>query len=120
VSRAPRASGSARQLCRVVEVARKLGMLSPALVAAALRVPLEEARLLVAALKALGWVERVRGEEACPCSRCPLAKVCPYRLTGDQQRTTVYRVTRRALEACRRLEQGEETVEENPQADDKA
>ncbi len=98
---------SVERLCRAVIAASRLGVLSAELLVAALRVPLEEARLLLAALLAAGWAEPIRGETGCPCSRCPLARVCPFARHGGERRSTqLYRVRREAVERCRKLLEG--------------
>jgi len=102
---APRVS--AEKLCRATLAASRLGVLSAELLVAALRVPLEEARLLLAALLAAGWAEPVRGEAGCPCSRCPLARICPFARQGTGRRAAqLYRVKRDAVERCKKLLEG--------------
>jgi hypothetical protein len=91
---------SAAKLCRAVLVAEKLGVLSPEALVAALRLSPEEARMVVAALVAAGWVEPVE-ESECPCSRCPFARFCPF-ARGAQRPRRLYRVRRDVVEKCRR------------------
>ena len=94
-----------REFCRVVEAAEKLGVLSEALIAAVLKIPLSRARMVLGALESMGWIEPVKaGAGGCPCSRCPLARVCPLPRLGRMSAATVYRVTAKAREACRRLQ----------------
>ena len=108
---------TAEKMCKVIEAARRLGALSPELAAAVLRIPISEARLLVAALEAAGWIERINSQgSSCPCSRCPFARFCPFARRGQVR--PMYRVSPRALERCRRLREKkvEKPVEENTQS----
>ncbi len=95
---------SSEKLCRAVLVAEKLGVLAPEALVAALRARPEEARLLVAALVAAGWAEPVEAG-GCPCSRCPFSRFCPFARRGGEERRgpRLYRVSRPAVERCRRL-----------------
>lgn len=91
----------AERICKVVERAKRLGVLGPQLVAAVLRIPLHEAEALLASMESTGLVERLRaGERGCPCSRCPLARVCPWSRGGGAG-AVLYKLTEKARRLCR-------------------
>ncbi len=85
----------------MVERAKRLGVLGPQLVASVLHVSLAEAEALLASMESAGLVERLRGAGGCPCSRCPLARVCPWSRSGSTQGAVLYRLTGKARRACR-------------------
>ncbi len=89
------------RICRVVAEAKRLGVLGPQLVAQVLRVGLAEAEALLASMESAGLVERLRGTGGCPCSRCPLARVCPWSRGGGARQAVLYRLTEKARRACR-------------------
>ncbi len=110
---APRPRVTPEDMCRLILEAERLGALGPGLAASLLKLSSKEAEALIALLEAMGWikpVEQPSGTGGCPCTRCPLARVCPLARLAQQTsrgRSRVYQVDPKALDYCRRRLQGQ-------------
>lgn len=95
----------------MLEALARTGAAAPEYLAAVTGLPRGRVEAILALLEASGVVERAgSAAAACPCSRCPLARVCGVPRGGARVR--LYRVRRGALEACKR----QQPVGEHPQA----
>jgi len=95
-------SNGREELCRIALAIAELGVSAPEYIAYRLRVPLHRVRSALAMMESFGWIERVEADKsACPCSKCPLRKICP--VAGRAEKIPLYRVKKEVLEYCKRL-----------------
>ncbi len=97
--------GSEEELCKIALTIAELGIAAPEYIALRLRIPLHRVRSALGLMETFGWVERIEQDNsACPCSKCPLRKICPIaqgkRTSGEVK---VYRVRREIIEHCKRV-----------------
>jgi len=97
--------GSEEELCKIALAIAELGIAAPEYVALRLRMPLHKVRSALGLMETFGWVEQLeQGSSACPCSKCPLRRICPI-ASGEKtsSEVRVYRVRREIIEHCRRI-----------------
>ncbi|ALL01776.1 hypothetical protein Pyrde_1733 [Pyrodictium delaneyi] len=81
----------------------KLGVASVDYLKAVTGLPRHRIEMILAMLEAYRLVERVSDtSEVGPCSRCPFAGLCDASKRKRIREVKFYRVTTRALEACKR------------------
>ena len=96
---------SEKELCRIALAIAELGIAAPEYIALRLRIPLHRVRSALGFMESFGWVERVEQDNLiCPCSRCPLRRICPIaRGEETSSEIKVYRVKREIIEHCRHV-----------------
>lgn len=90
-------------ICRIVLALAKLGVASVDYLKAVTGLPRHRIEMILAMLEAYRLVERISDtSEVGLCSRCPLAGLCGVSRRKKIREVKFYRVTTRALKACKR------------------
>ncbi|MET1102174.1 MAG: hypothetical protein ABWW69_06855 [Pyrodictiaceae archaeon] len=92
--------GEYSDICKLINIVRKLGFVSEHLVRTVLGVDSSKAKSYIDMLVVMGVIEEAKIGTRCPCASCPLQKICGLagtKYADDRTSFKVYKVNKNRL-----------------------